>query len=529
MDAYKLNELIQLAVQKMDKGDFKEALDLAYHIQRLGSNWLVSYVASGLLIDVGNALRSEKVIREGRELLQKDLGAIAFHKEYASASYYNLANAELYLFDFEKMRNPEIAYFRKSRLENAKTYYRKSLDYHVEDSEFTSQVLVNLGNCYDNLGRVVDAIECYDKSLESKPDHGMALGNKGLALLHYATLSGEHEGKFIVEAYYLLMRALRSGVPPEATSIFEEYLKSIRENNKNARYLEVEPKFPGYKIRAKSKLERFLIQFCLENRLYLNVCDFCQKCDAAIGDTAIIRKMIVPVNENYYLASSAYLNHMKQDFVTARFLLVLSRYEGSSFDFVDRRVRMINTFDHSIQNIYVQLVKASFRILYDILDKIAYFINDYLKIGIPEKDIDFRRLWRAKDKTIRKEIQRTNNLSLNALFDICQDFESGPYKNLRNMRNAITHRFVNIKVFQEIENDENMTETTLVERTIELAKIVRSAILYLLHFVHVEENRKELMKRGKTLPIFAQDLPDNIKASQRFLQKTKKNRSKETS
>jgi hypothetical protein len=145
LDTDKLNELSQLAVQKMDKEDFKGALDLAYRIRRLGSNWLVSYVASGLLIDVGNALRNGKIVGEGEELLRRNLEAIVLHKEYTSTAYYNLANAELSLFGFEEMRDPEIVYFRKTRLENAKIYYRKSLQYGVKDSEFMSQVLLIWG------------------------------------------------------------------------------------------------------------------------------------------------------------------------------------------------------------------------------------------------------------------------------------------------------------------------------------------------------------------------------------------------
>jgi hypothetical protein len=210
----------------------------------------------------------------------------------------------------------------------------------------------------------------------------------------------------------------------------------------------------------------------------------------------------------------------------ARFLLFLSRQRELDLDFVDKGVRIIDTLDNSTHNIYIQLAEVSFRVLYDVLDKIAYFINDYLRIGIPEKEIDFRRLWWTKDRTIRREIHRTKNLSLNALFDIYRDFEKGPYERLKNMRNALTHRFFNIKDSQETMNEENMTEETLVEQTLELAKIVRNVILYLLHFVYVEEKKKEQKARGKTLPIFAQDLPDNLKTSRRGLQKTRKKASK---
>jgi len=224
--------------------------------------------------------------------------------------------------------------------------------------------------------------------------------------------------------------------------------------------------------------------------------------------------MILPIDKDSYLHFSTYLNQIKQDYITARFLLILSRYEGLNLNFVDKRVRIINTLDYSVHNIYTQLVKTSFKIFYDILDKIACFINDYLELGIHERHINFRRIWYSnwKTKMIRKKIEDTKNLSLNALFDIHRDFENGPYKKLREIRHALTHRFVNIRMFQELEDEKNMTEETFVRRTLELARIVRSAIIYLLYFVYDEERKKEAKSKGIRVPMFAQELPDDLKS-----------------
>jgi hypothetical protein len=51
----------------------------------------------------------------------------------------------------------------------------------------------------------------------------------------------------------------------------------------------------------------------------------------------------------------------------------------------------------------------------------------------------------------------------------------------------------------------------LVERTLELAKVARNSILYLLQFVHIEEIKKEKASKGIIAPMFAQELPDNLK------------------
>ena len=521
MNIDQLNKFAEQAIQKMDAGDFDGALNLAYKIRSLGSDYLVSYTASGLLIDIGVGLVNEKIVKEGIELLERDFETIVHDNEYAPTAYYNLANGYYAVFQFKMKRDPYVAFLKETELDQARAYYRKALEYDLQDAMLISQVWVNLGNCYDSVGRVIDALECYEESLKHKADHGMALGNKGMALGYYAAVTGEHQGTFLVEAYSLLSQALRLGVPPETVGTFSKYLEAISEQFSDKQILDNLSKYPGYKIKAKSKFERFLQEFCLTNKLYLNICNFCQRCDAAIGDTVVIKKMIVSINkgkENHfpkddlYLHLSAYLNQIKQDYVAARFLLILSRYKGINLDFVDKRVRIINTLDYSIHSIYIQLVKVAFKNFYDILDKIACFINDYLKLGIPERTTDFRKVWYyLKTKTIRKKIEDTKNLSLNALFDIHRHFENGPYKKLRNTRNALTHRFVNIGRLQEKEDEENMTEDILVRQTLELAKIVRSTIIYLLHFVYVEETKKEAKTKGILPPMFAQDLPNHLK------------------
>jgi tetratricopeptide (TPR) repeat protein len=48
-----------------------------------------------------------------------------------------------------------------------------------------SQILTNLANALDTLGRFVEAIEIYERAIDACPDHGMARGNLGVCLAHY--------------------------------------------------------------------------------------------------------------------------------------------------------------------------------------------------------------------------------------------------------------------------------------------------------------------------------------------------------
>lgn len=219
-----------------------------------------------------------------------------------------------------------------------------------------------------------------------------------------------------------------------------------------------------------------------------------------------------------FLHLSGYLNQIKEDYVTARFLLILSRFKGLNLNFVNKRVRIINTFDHSIHNIRVHLIRTSFKVFYDILDKIACFINEYLNLGVSEKVVSFRRIWYVKNEIkngiIRDRIVNTKNLSLNALFNLHRDFEDGPNKKLRITRDALTHRFISIRMIQQQQEEEDMTEDELVRRILELARAVRNAVIYLLHFVYVEETKKKARIEGPLLRLFAQDVPNDLKDCQ---------------
>ena len=167
-----LARLYQQALHRMNSGDFNSALRLTRKIQRLNSSNITSSMVGGLLIDIGCALGKREIVEEGVELLEEDL-EIVQKEECAPSAYYNLANGYCGLFDFELKRDSCAAYFKETAINKAKSLYRKALQYESRDPSLTANTLVNLGNCFDNLGRAYDALECYEKALKLKPNHGM--------------------------------------------------------------------------------------------------------------------------------------------------------------------------------------------------------------------------------------------------------------------------------------------------------------------------------------------------------------------
>jgi len=152
-------ELHAQACKKMNAGDLDGALEIAYKISNLGTDYYVSYVVSMLLMDIGNIQRSEKLIREGLELLEKNFETIIHHKGLAPSAYYNRANGYNFLSNLKRIGDIYAACFKKkTELDEAKFFYRKALEHNIQDASNKAEVWVNLGNCFDEIGRVVDAL-----------------------------------------------------------------------------------------------------------------------------------------------------------------------------------------------------------------------------------------------------------------------------------------------------------------------------------------------------------------------------------
>ena len=64
----------------------------------------------------------------------------------------------------------------------------------------------------------------------------------------------------------------------------------------------------------------------------------------------------------------------------------------------------------------IEKIKAAYRISYSLFDKIGFFVNAYMELGIPERQISFRTLWRTgENKPIRREFDLTGNWGFCAL------------------------------------------------------------------------------------------------------------------
>lgn len=502
----KINLLTQNAQKNLEENNLEEVAKNIDELEKF-DNIHSKISLSCLYIDYGSVKKDKSLLIKGIDLIQQNQDdMVKFISQ--SSLLYNLANGYLNYYSLTKNKFLN----GKNIIIKIKKLFKKAVKIS-NDPDLSVQILVNLGNFYNYFGRYADALEYYEEALRINPTHGMALVNKGQSLIQYRNFM-DHDSQILLDAYNCFKDALKSNglthqgkiAAERSIKIFEENNNQLSLNKKNKTKLNIKPYY--------SNLEELSNIFCYNNRLYLNLCNFCQKCGSAIGDTIAIRRMTTPIkNEkiecDLFLVLSSYLNQIKMDFISARLNLILYQYEELDLKFVNDNVVIIDSLNYEMHNIRIQLVKDSFKSFYDILDKIAFFINEYFELGIEPWQIDFKKFWYVnfKKRNLREELDFNNN-GLKALFDIHEDILYGDEKKLNKIRNTLTHRVLKIKLFSVDDEKDALTEDELFNRTVDLAKIVRNAIIYLMAMVDIEESKKD---DSDSVPMFAYEVPNDLK------------------
>jgi hypothetical protein len=191
-------------------------------------------------------------------------------------------------------------------------------------------------------------------------------------------------------------------------------------------------------------------------------------------------------------------NEIKERFAIARLLLFEAYDSPYQAKFYDEITSYIDLLDHSIYGVRSAKLKLTFEAAYNVLDKIASFINEYLNLGINEKSVGFiSPLWKKQhnDTSLRQEIIKCDNIHLYALYDIARDLTRDSYLlPLKEIRDVSTHHYLVTHVFSEgdwhVESDGpqyHIGYRELLYRGISLLQVVRAAVIYLIAFIKEEE------------------------------------------
>jgi tetratricopeptide (TPR) repeat protein len=390
---------------------------------------------------------------------------------------------------------------------------------HVSDID-RCKILNNLGNRLQVAGRLIESIDCWRRALEILPNFGMALCNRARYFAAYSQAL-ENEGH---RALFLFVAHKEASAAISRTAIYTH--PHDRHNRKLAKELKekIESLIDLKAMAALNPLtwpdtstseqEREYRHWCLTNRLYLNPLNDLGAYTIATYDWVVLPAHVVRIDAPHTFES--FFNQMKQEYVSARWML----YKGLTSKvphLSDKDVHLTLTEPRPTLSLAIERVKAAYRMSYSLFDKIGFFVNSYMGLGIPEKKVSFREVWHSADKPrIRKQFNQEQNWAFCALYWLAKDFfekendevTEPQARGLSNIRNCLEHKYLRITADEHTISPPDdfalmVSRHQFEAKTIHLLTLARSALIYLSIGVTFEEQIRRPSRT--TLPI--QELP----------------------
>lgn len=396
----------------------------------------------------------------------------------------------------------------------------------TDDNFNKCQILTNLGSLFSHIGRFSEAQEYFNQCLEIDKDFGMAIGNRGFGLYYYARVIFDSTQQFIFMQYSRrdLMNSVSSNqVYNEAKYAFANMAKhietafTVKELNDFKNYGDF------YKSLNKKEIE--YRQWCAENKLFINPLNDILTDSVVAHDYLFIPTMVLKTDDKLFFHSM--FNQLKQEFTSARFLFFES-IQNNVAHFADKDVVLMDTLDCSTYSFTLEKTKIAFRISYSIFDKISYFINIYLNLGLDKNRVSFRTVWYNnldKNKGLNSKLLTTKNWAMRGLFWLSKDLYEKEFdttiepdaKEIATIRNFIEHK--SFKVVESFNPEwTEKTETYEIDhqlfydKTFKLLKSIRSALMYLSFLVYDEETKKSNENPTKlTMPVDFLKIEDDEK------------------
>jgi tetratricopeptide (TPR) repeat protein len=482
----------------------------------------------GQLID----LSSDEKNNQGIDLalqLASEMDAATLSEHDQVLLHYNIANAWSAKRHF-KSENLEGAWdFNMEEVSKEIFHLRKAVTmpgFSTIRKERRSQVFTNLGNALSFVGRFSEAQQLWNNAVETTPGHGLALTNKAKGLYHYGLylFDEEHTKIFIIVSFHLIKSALEN-----KHEIFEGYRESIEEFY--ASLLKCIPeKLRGSMLNLNTYdlgNNKNLIDYrrwCLNNQLYINPLN-------DIGNVSIASHDALNLPTMYFSGKTppvfiSLYNQLKQEYGTARYLYY-EAVTSTSPHISDTDIVVLDTMESTIYSASVEKAKIAFRVCYSIFDKIAFFLNQYLQLGVDETKINFRTIWydNPSKRILKSQFISSQNWALRGLFwlskDIHWSWENGDIviepeaREIAAIRNHIEHKFLKVvkdKALASFFYDEtkdisfSISKKDFSAKVEKILKLCRASLIYLSLAVNDVERRKP-KPLGPTLPILPTIIP----------------------
>jgi hypothetical protein len=405
-------------------------------------------------------------------------------------------------------------------------HLRKALNNRTFDrlpSLYRCQILTNLGNQLDSVGRFVEALEYWDRALLIDANFWMAQGNRGYALTYYAKAHYDQgqAAALLLSAHRDLTKVIATASNHIALGHNEALEAFARQKERLEEGIDVEEaskriKLDGYEV-GETEQEKQYRRWCLANRLFLNPLNDLGPHTIAARDVMTLPSFTTKLKEPPSLVG--FFNQMKQEFVSARWMY-FDGLNGAGPHFSDKDVLLYNTLDYPAYGLSIEKIKVAMRTAYSLFDKIAFFLNEYMKLNLPENDVSFARVWRTKSNApIRSEFDDSKNWPFRGLYWLSKDVRDKTVKDttepdareLHHIRNHLEHKYLKVhELLVSPTPDPNSPLAWMVddlaysivqgefnEKALRVLKLTRAAMMYLSLGMHCEEKRRVNAAREK--------------------------------
>lgn len=412
----------------------------------------------------------------------------------------------------------------------AKDCYQESLGLNQKQPH----LWINKGNLLNLIGRYLEAIDCYDRAILIDHKHCNSWGNRGLGCQRLSKLVTNKDDKKLLYGHGLKYIAIELMLHPnfDISNDFKKYIEDLI--SKNNIKLDLDKTLMGLLPKRRKNIydefnisnninlgfDEFFNKFCEEEGFFLNLHFDCNNCGSSRLDL-IPFSFISSIDEHkseYSFFKRLY--NILDDYSTARFLLALAQFRGKDFRFLDKQRYEP---DYSLNYIHnVELLKESFIKIVNTYDKIAFFLKDYEKlIRNDGKEIDESGISFFSPNSIfdNSKILENNNYQtdLIAMNSIRIDFDKGEFKNIKNIRNYLVHRYfilhdiVDPKLLtypytrkgEQIEDLQYHEDVNKFYRLVKNSlRLLKNTLFSLSFYVQYKENQKKSIIKGPIVDLY---------------------------
>lgn len=493
LDDEKYDEVVGIATERLEEGvSFSGAAD----------SFLKTELAN-LLIDAGSEGLIPDAIRRGIGIYESNRDTIEQHVEQTSIEY-NLGNAKSGLYGITADRSkPRLDLEEMELLTEAKNHYWRALKTSRSDMKRHKRMLrVNLGNALSQAGRTVEALQYYDEVLREDPEFSKANGNRARVLQILASISGPSTRLLLEVAEGYRKGAAGENVPSYVKQRWRQHARSIE--GKLRVQAQRAPDLEKDRDRTEKEFEDHSSyrQFSLRNFLSLNEHALYCHCAVARRDTLTVETEALTTKGEFIPVMEHRLDRVKSEFSFARrsFYQALNQ-DSETLDAPNEDVDFTRPYEAESIGLRSELLRASFRTCFGILDKIAWGLCELYDLQVGKKEsINFHQsLWNPNTPRWEALNSTERNSSHAALYSQATDLSNktgGEWAVYRSWRNALEHGFLVLQEHPEAEDPGGVvkdSESVVVvplgrfqKKALHLLQLTRSAIFNFAFCARVE-------------------------------------------